>query len=488
MSGAGRADHGEAGRAPAQAPAAVRAAVSRFGAAGKGAAEGGPGPGNGTAAGNGSAADAAAAAAGQGDAADGAGQRSPDAHRAKVREAVSRFGAAGSRRSDAETGAGAGATAKVAAAKVNASKAALRAGVHGATTGALEGGDYAVFKQHSALSAARARRLAAQLKAEEEQAGNSKPRGVSYKKSDLGGTTAAGLQGLLEKGQTVEAVFEKLDADGSGLLDQEELVQGMQKLGTFLSDSDLEELKGLLGLRRTAPLEVNLEQFKSIVDQTPAANAGGTETGAWITQLHLYESFIPLIDAYEYLPEADDKLSAQDKLAHVRGLQEADVRQIVTDASEKIVEKLLAGVKALKDLFDQRMASSRDMQNNSKFSGDAGGGQITMVYGKLDEFHDGLESIIGLPNPRVFEGMRIDHCERADSEDNFTAWCFFSPVAGSFLSTAHANTAPVLSRNTKRQTIFHPVANSFLSTEYANIAIRFHIVVRMLSLRVLTCW
>ena len=68
---------------------------------------------------------------------------------------------AGRRRPDAETGAGAGAherswssprtAAMVAAAKANASKAALRAGVHGATTGALQGGDYAVFKQHSAL-------------------------------------------------------------------------------------------------------------------------------------------------------------------------------------------------------------------------------------------------------------------------------------------------------------------------------------------------
>ena len=390
MPGAGPADHGEAG-----APAHLQDA----------AVEGAREP-------------AAPAAAD-----NGASERSSDAHRAESREAVSRFGAAGRRVPGAETAAGAGAAAKVAA-----SRAALKAGVHGATTGALHGGDYAVFKQAHALDAARARRL----KTEEKLA--SKPRGMSYKRSDLGATTAAGLQGLLQKGQTVEDVFKMLDVDGSGLLDQQELVEGMKKLGTLLSDSDLEELKGLLGLSKMAKgIEVNLEQFKQIVEQTPAANAGGTETGAWITQLHLYQSFIPLIDAYEYLPEDDDQLSAQDKLAHVRGLQEEDVRQIVADASEKMVQKLLAGIKALKDLFDERMASSRDMQGNSKFSGDAGGGQITMVYGKLDEFHDGLESIIGLPNPRVFEGMRIDHCERADSQDDFTAWCFFFPVAGSFL-------------------------------------------------------
>ena len=52
--------------------------------------------------------------------------------------------AAGRRRSDAETAAGVGATAKVAA-----SNAALQGGMHGATTGPPHGGDYAIFKQPS---------------------------------------------------------------------------------------------------------------------------------------------------------------------------------------------------------------------------------------------------------------------------------------------------------------------------------------------------
>ena len=159
-------------------------------------------------------------------------------------------------------------------------------------------------------------------------------------------------------------------------------MQGMKALGTELSDNDIDELKGLLGMSQSVQgIEVNLDQFTKIVEQTPAASAGGTETGAWITQLNLYESFIPLIDEFEYLREADDDMSAQDKLAHVRGLQEADVRQIVQDASELLVGKLLEGIKALKDLFDKRLASSRDAQGgNSKFSGDAGGGQVSCTF------------------------------------------------------------------------------------------------------------
>lgn len=337
-------------------------------------------------------------AGGHGAASGGAGQPTGvSPAKVQVRDAVSRFGPAG--------------------------KAALKAGAHGATTGSLFGGDFYLPEAGTSdpLSAARARRLNAQLKIDEAGNSSGKPRRRSYKKCDLGGAASAGVQGILERGQTVEDVFKMLDADGSGLLDQEELVEGMKRMGTVLNDDDLVELKALLGLSKTKDMQVDLEQFKRIVDQTPGSS-GGTETGAWLTQLHLYQSFIPIIDEYEYLPEADDDLSSQDKLAHVRGLQEEQVRQIVADASEKIVEKLLAGVKALRDVFDERRASSKAMQGNGKFSGDAGGGQITMVYGKLDEFHDGLESIIGLPNPRVFEGMRIDHCERADSEDDFTAW------------------------------------------------------------------
>lgn len=79
-----------------------------------------------------------------------------------------------------------------------------------------------------------------------------------------------------------------------------------------LGDTDIDELKAMLGLNRSKEdMEVNLEQFRKIVDQTPAANSGGTETGSWLAQLHVDEIFIPLIDEYEYLPAHDDHASSQ---------------------------------------------------------------------------------------------------------------------------------------------------------------------------------
>jgi hypothetical protein len=146
-------------------------------------------------------------------------------------------------------------------------------------------------------------------------------------------------------------------------------------------------------------------------------------SGSWVSQLNLYEVFIPLIDEFEYLAEEGDTYSEADKLAHVRGLELADVEQIVAAASRALVEKLMGGIQKLKDVHKERMQASKEMlQGNSKFSGDGSGGQITMVYGNLDEFVEGLETKIGLPNPRVFEGMEQEHMERADSRDEFTAW------------------------------------------------------------------
>ena len=108
---------------------------------------------------------------------------------------------------------------------------------------------------------------------------HAKQRGRSYKKLDLGATASAGLQDLLKKGKTVEDVFEMLDADKSGLLDEKELVQGMKAFGTDLTEEDLDELKVMLGLDRSKQLDdITLDQFRKIVEQTPAA-AGGTESG-----------------------------------------------------------------------------------------------------------------------------------------------------------------------------------------------------------------
>jgi len=125
-----------------------------------------------------------------------------------VRDPVSRFGAAGK----LEKGASAASTGP--------GKAETE--VHHDPTGVgREREAVSRFGAGGRESAARERRLQSAQSAAAAAGGLAgKHRGRSYKKSDLGGTTAAGLQGLLEKGKSVEDVFKMLDVDDSGLLDK----------------------------------------------------------------------------------------------------------------------------------------------------------------------------------------------------------------------------------------------------------------------------
>ena len=43
-----------------------------------------------------------------------------------------------------------------------------------------------------------------------------------------------------------------------------------------------------------------------------------------------------------------------------------------------------------------------------------------MSYSSLDTFFSGLEGRVGAPSPKVEEAMEHDHCEEADSKDEFT--------------------------------------------------------------------
>ena len=42
-----------------------------------------------------------------------------------------------------------------------------------------------------------------------------------------------------------------------------------------------------------------------------------------------------------------------------------------------------------------------------------------MTFGQRKDFFKGLDGLIGPPNPNLLEGMRWEHCERKDSQEDF---------------------------------------------------------------------
>jgi hypothetical protein len=110
-----------------------------------------------------------------------------------------------------------------------------------------------------------------------------------------------------------------------------------------------------------------------------------------------------------------------DGLSGVKDLNDVgdDEREAyIADASARLARAipglLRAGIRKLKTAAP---AGSEVREHlNSKFSFD---GAFEGKFATLDEFHRGPEALIGVPNPKIMEGMRQEHCSRANATTEF---------------------------------------------------------------------
>ena len=83
-----------------------------------------------------------------------------------------------------------------------------------------------------------------------------------------------------------------------------------------------------------------------------------------------------------------------------------------------------AGLAGLADVVWDGLASLRTQASatgqelNAKF--EATEGTFTLAYGGLSTFFEGLDGIIGPPNPNLQQAMEHEHTQRADSKEKFT--------------------------------------------------------------------
>lgn len=70
----------------------------------------------------------------------------------------------------------------------------------------------------------------------------------------------------------------------------------------------------------------------------------------------------------------------------------------------------------LKELSECKEVSGEVL--NTKFA--AEGGNFELAYGPLHAFTGGLDSLVGMPDPRVFEEMEKEHCRSVDSNETWT--------------------------------------------------------------------
>jgi hypothetical protein len=115
------------------------------------------------------------------------------------------------------------------------------------------------------------------------------------------------------------------------------------------------------------------------------------------------------------LASSSQRKGAQEEVVSVRELSDGAISRAVEKAVEKLKAELQQGVAALRSMEDVDAG-----RLNEKFAAD--GGHFTFRYAGMAEYYDGLEGMIGNPDPRVWEQMEWEHAHSNYGQACFSCW------------------------------------------------------------------
>ena len=98
-------------------------------------------------------------------------------------------------------------------------------------------------------------------------------------------------------------------------------------------------------------------------------------------------------------------------------LEESEIARMIREAAAPVASALSKHFKDVKSKRRMSEISIESYANNAKYA--TMPGVYEGAFGSIDEFLQGLDAI-GLPQPRVFEGMQDDFIDGEDSTDIFT--------------------------------------------------------------------
>ena len=208
--------------------------------------------------------------------------------------------------------------------------------------------------------------------------------------------------------ELVDALFDEVDADQDGSISQEELRAALQR-----RQDQAELAKVLEGLLRAgggaaaAAGGIDRAAFRKAFDDLPRVRG---ERVQWARGLGVEG-------------EVARRLRRGDVLDGLRGLKglsdeeaERHVREVCSGVAEALPGLLRAALKRLRSPAAQTEVQAH-MGSNSKFALD---GAFVGKFATLDDFHRGPESLIGIPNPKVRQGMEDEHTRRGNCRTRFT--------------------------------------------------------------------
>jgi hypothetical protein len=101
----------------------------------------------------------------------------------------------------------------------------------------------------------------------------------------------------------------------------------------------------------------------------------------------------------EILLDAAVAVDDENEVDRIKKLTDDSIDKLVDLAVKKFKAELKQGVAALRNVEDVDAG-----RLNEKFAAD--GGTFTFRYAGMDDYHNGLEGMIGNPDPRLWEQMK----------------------------------------------------------------------------------
>ena len=199
--------------------------------------------------------------------------------------------------------------------------------------------------------------------------------------------------------EVVQDLFKEIDKDGSGNISSEELREALKKYQKTDEERALSSAleKMLLQVEGTGTGEVSPEQFRNAVKVLPRVRGQRVQ---WARTLNLHEKLAKLLKRGNFF----------DGLKGLKDLDDNALHQHITLVCAKFSSELPNILhKSLQELRRGGELSAKDFQN-SKFCMDATA--FTGSFAELDDFYAGPEKLIGTPNPKIWEGIKREHCER----------------------------------------------------------------------------
>ena len=209
--------------------------------------------------------------------------------------------------------------------------------------------------------------------------------------------------------EVVMALFKEIDTDGSQDLSEEELKHIMDYHRSLGHTELVAAFERLLSIHVESNESIHFDDFFKVFRQLPRVRG---ERIQWARTLHLDQELARLLKTGNIFDGLYTLKTMSDRD------QELHISEVCSKMSLRLPAILRAGFKKLRLSSTMKSASLHVHRHlNSKFVLD---GANVGRFAVLRDFYRGPEALIGVPNPKIFEGLEKEHTLRGNAHVRFT--------------------------------------------------------------------